>query len=141
MDKMPSIVAPPPWTLHGKGIILLYRFEKSFVENNGFLSENLKKRYKGILGSVMLVDYEDSPVGVYRELLFIPGMFQFDSRKVFHISKIYVSTYESVWNGIENWGIPKEMADFTWEDAQNGFERFVVKKEGDTFFSAELKSW
>ncbi|WP_448528634.1 acetoacetate decarboxylase family protein [Raineya sp.] len=141
MDNILSIIARPPWSLHGKGYILLYRFEKEFVEKNGFLPEGLLGKFRGIVGSVMLVDYSDSPVGAYQELLFIPGLFQFKQRKAFHISKIYVSTYDSVYNGIENWGIPKELADFRWEKAEKGFERFVVEKQGRNFFSAELKAF
>ncbi|PKQ68266.1 acetoacetate decarboxylase family protein [Raineya orbicola] len=141
MDKIPNTIARPPWVLYGKGYILLYRFEKTFIEQNGFLPKHLLDKFKGIVGSVMLVDYAESPVGAYKELLFIPGLFQFRQRKAFHISKIYVSTYESVWNGIENWGIPKELADFRWEKVEKGFERFVVSKDERNFFSAEIKPY
>lgn len=141
MLEKPSIIAPPPWTLCGKGVILLYRFQKEFIEKNGFLSDDLQKRFKGVIGSVILVDYNTSPVGAYQELLFIAGLFQFPQRKAFHISKIYVSTYESVWNGINNWGIPKELATFRWEKLANQWEYFSAIKEEVTFFNLELKPY
>ena len=83
----------PPWHLQGSGSILLFRFEPGFLERE--------------LGLVMLVDYEDSPVGPYWELLFLSGF------RV--ITRIYVSTEASAVNGRENWGIPKEIADFAVE--------------------------
>lgn len=77
----------PPWLLEGSGSIFLFRFERR-------------------LGVVMLVDYAGSPVGSYWELLFLAG---------FRITRIYVSTEESAVSGRENWGIPKEVADFAVE--------------------------
>lgn len=79
--------AAPPWRLEGSGSIFLFRFERR-------------------LALVMLVDYGESPVGPYRELLFLED---------FSIRRIYVSTEESAVNGRENWGIPKEVADFAVE--------------------------
>ena len=96
--------------------------------------------YRGYVGSVMLVDYQTSPVGPYRELLFIPGLFDMAGRKTFSISKIYVSSHDSVWNGIQNWGIPKEYADFEVTRLDAKTERVEVSMSGKTFFSAQLKS-
>jgi len=138
--EKPTLIAPAPWKLQGKGYILLYRFSKDFVEKQGFLTDfHQKHTFKGIIGAVMLVDYNSSPVGAYQELLFIPGLFRFQDATAFNISKIYVSTYESVYNGIENWGIPKELAKFNIEKQNNGYERFEAFFEEKTFFKADLK--
>ena len=105
--------APPPWKLKGNGYIFLYHFPKYFVEKFGFLADYQANRFDGdFVGTVMLVDYASSAVGSYQELLFIPGRLNFDKKKIFSISKIYVSSQDSVENGIANWGIPKELADF-----------------------------
>ena len=85
----------PPWHLQGSGSILLFRFEPGFLERD--------------FGLVMLVDYDDSPVGPYWELLFLAGF------RIARITKIYVSTEESAVDGRQNWGIPKEVADFAVE--------------------------
>ena len=87
----------------------------------------------------MLVDYKTSGVGSYRELLFITGMFTFDWKKMFSISKIYVSSRESVYNGIENWGIPKEYADFDWQTNMDGTEDIAVKIDDKDFFRITIK--
>jgi acetoacetate decarboxylase len=63
---------------------------------------------------------QTSGVGPYQELLFIPGLFHIDGRYTFSISKIYVSTEASVRSGIENWAIPKELADFKIDTQDDG---------------------
>ncbi|MCU0438408.1 MAG: acetoacetate decarboxylase family protein [Raineya sp.] len=142
MMPQPSIVAPAPWTLRGNGYIFLYRFSKEFIEQQGFLKDfHQKATFKGMIGSVMLVDYHTSEVGGYKELLFIPGLFNFGKKTGFNISKIYVSTYESVYNGIQNWGIPKELADFTISQNSENQSHFEVKTSQKTFFQADIKSY
>lgn len=134
----PSLVVSPPWTLTGNGIILLYRFPKNWVEKNGFLADYQSSTFKGLIGSVMLVDYHTTPVGPYRELLFIPGLFELLGQKTFSISKIYVSSHDSVWNGIENWGIPKEQCDFDIQ-THSREEHFGATLNGNTFFEANIQ--
>jgi hypothetical protein len=132
-------IAPAPWNLTGNAYIMVYKFSKDFVKKYGFLADYQQDRFLGYIGTVMLVDYKTSAVGPYRELLFIPGMFTFDWKKVFSISKIYVSSHDSVYNGIENWGIPKEFADFDWIQNTDGTEDISVKIEGKEFFKANFK--
>jgi hypothetical protein len=130
-------IACAPWKLTGNGYILLYRFTKAFVAEHGFLADFQKEKFVSGWGAVMLVDYQSSPVGPYHELLFIPGLFSFNKKKVFSISKIYVSTQSSVVNGIENWGIPKEFAEFHWGKKQIS-DRIAILKDGVSFFQADF---
>lgn len=139
-----ELQAPAPWYLTGNGYILLYRFSKNFIEKNGFLTDSQILHYKGIIGATMLVDYQTSGVGPYQELLFIPGLFEIQGKRMFSITKIYVSTYNSVWNGIENWGIPKELAFFNWktEPSEAGSETITIRVENRAIFEATFqKSW
>lgn len=121
--------APAPWTLHGKGYVLLYRFSRDFVDRQGRVPDFLQGSFAGGFGSVMLVDYADSNVGPYGEMLFIPGKFRHEERKLHTISQIYVSSMDSVVNGRENWGIPKQLADFRFEELGAGQERITVTVE------------
>lgn len=131
--------APPPWKLKGNGYIFLYHFPKSFVEKLGFLADYQADRYNGdFVGTVMLVDYSTSAVGPYHELLFVPGRLNFDKKKIFSISKIYVSSQDSVENGIANWGIPKELADFKITKLNEKEEIVEVMIAGKTFFKVHL---
>ncbi len=134
------LIAPAPWTLQGQGYILLYRFKRDFLEAQGFLGDFHRGKLRYALGAVMLVDYQDSNVGPYKELLFIPGMFDFAGKKAFSITKIYVSSADSVYNGIENWGIPKELADFKIENTAQGITHWQAAQQGKTFFDIRLKS-
>lgn len=136
-----STRVPPPWRLVGSGFILLYRFSKQFVKQKGFLHDFQKDAFKSGWGTVMIVDYRSSPVGPYFELLFIPGIFSFQNQNAFSISKIYVSTAASVVNGIENWGIPKEKADFNWTNTSSK-HHIHVSKSGQSVLEVDLKtSW
>lgn len=130
---------PAPWDLKGKGYIFLYKFNKKFVEQSGKVPEFLKDSFTGGFGSVMLVNYKQSNAGPYGELLFIPGKFKFNNKKLDNISKIYVSTMESVVNGRLNWGIPKEKADFSFEQIDTKIEKVKVSLEGKLIAEFEIK--
>ncbi len=121
---------PAPWSLRGKGYILIYKFKRDFVEKHGNVPDFLQGHYAGGFGSVMLVDYQQSDAGPYGELLFIPGKFKFKGKRLDTISKIYVSSEESVVNGRTNWGIPKERADFEFEQLNSLEERIRVRLGG-----------
>ncbi|BCX05883.1 MAG: hypothetical protein KatS3mg053_3821 [Candidatus Roseilinea sp.] len=133
-----STIAPPPWQLTGDGFIWLFRFPRGFVERCGFMAEWQRACLAQTLGAMMLVDYRDTNVGPYRELLFMPGRFNFGGRRAFSISKIYVSTEASVRGGVENWGIPKELASFTRERRSDGSEIFSATLDGRLVFAATL---
>lgn len=128
-----------PWNLNGKGYIFIYKFPKKFVEEEGNVPEFLKGKFCGGLGAVMLVDYAKSDAGPYGEFLFIPGKFRFNRKRLNNISKIYVSSMESVVNGRANWAIPKEQADFTFTAAGKKTESVTVKTSSGTVAEFELK--
>jgi len=130
--------APPPWHLVGDGFIWLFRFAPEFVERNGGLADWQRVSLRDRLGAMMLVDYRETNVGPYRELLFIPGRFELGGQRQFSISKIYVSTEASVRGGIENWGIPKELAVFAHDRRGDGAQVFSVTRDGRMIFSSQL---
>lgn len=127
--------APAPWKLKGEGIILIFKFNKDWVENHAHLPKHLVGKFRGGLGYVMLVDYHESPVGPYRELLIIPGKFR--KTKMQAITKIYVDSEASTLNGRKNWGIPKETLPFTWTKEQ-GKDIIGIKFGEKEVFSAEI---
>lgn len=130
---------PAPWNLNGSGYIILYKFSKEFVNKEANVPEFLKDKYSGGFGSVMLVNYKESNAGPYGELLFIPGKFKFNNQRLDTISKIYVSTMESVINGQKNWGIPKQKADFKFTDLGNNKENVVVSLDSDKIIDVTIK--
>ncbi len=110
-----TIVAPP-WSLTGRGFVLIYRFPRDWALRHGFIPPERASSFLGGFGAVMLVDYAMSDCGPYRELLFVPGKFRSaGGSSRYAITKIFVSTQVSVDSGIANWGIPKELAEFSWQ--------------------------
>ncbi len=136
-----AMTVPPPWTLTGRGLVFITHFPESFVRAHGFLQPYQQTAYQGWIGTVILADYQTSTVGPYQELLFIPGLFRFGQTTAFSISKIYVSTQESVTSGRANWGIPKERADFRFESDSSGQQHISVSKSGKPVFSVRTKAW
>jgi len=133
---------PAPWDLVGEGYIILYRFKKKFVnKNEKFIPDFLKGKFIGGFGCIMLVDYNKSTAGPYQELLYIPGKFDTEYKKLHSITKIYVSTMESVENGKRNWGIPKELANFTAKkDArEKTLETIVIKNDNAEILTITMK--
>ena len=129
--------APAPWKLEGEGIILIYKFSKKWLENHGDLPDHLKGNFNGGLGYLMMINYKSSPVGPYKELLFVPGRFSPYNKQ--SITKIYVNTEVSTQNGRSNWGVPKQTLDISWEKIER--TELIQVKEGDKIaFSCELKS-
>ena len=108
---MSANIVPPPWKLRGDGLILLYNFTPQALHEMNAMTPEMGE-FRGGIGALMLVDYAESGVGPYRELLFIPGRFRRDGARGWSISKIFVSTQASIDSGRANWGIPKEHADF-----------------------------
>ena len=86
----------------------------------------------------MVLDYKDSNASPYQELLFIPGKFRITGQKRQHISRIFVSTEESVINGRKNWAIPKEQADFYFKQLQEGIEKVLVEQNKERVFQGKF---
>lgn len=128
--------ANAPWRLAGDAYVVALKMPEEVLDGQSFVPESLRGCRLGSYSRMMYVDYRSSPVGPYRELLFDPGKFMFDRRSCRTISRIFVSTPESVVNGAENWGIPKTIAEFETTTLPNGWERITVSAEGTVF--AEL---
>lgn len=124
--------APAPWDLRGSGCILLVQGRPAPAETGPDGS------YAGGPGIVMFVDYTASPVGPYREVLYIPGRYRFGGVLRWSIERIYVSTWASVVNGRRNWGIPKDRADFDREPEDAGHDRYRVTVDGEPVASLDV---
>jgi hypothetical protein len=129
--SLPDVpLRPAPWDLRGSGWIVALKLPASDPAHDAFLPPELVGRGRSLASYLMYVDYAESGCGPYRELLFIPGAFPFDDgRSHLSIGRILVSTWDSVVNGRNNWGIPKDRADF--DVRQEGREEVVrVTSEG-----------
>lgn len=126
---------PAPWALSGTGAIMFFPAGRKYALENGFIPQQEKKDFVGITGAMMLVNYETADCGPYKEILYMPGLFWQKGGLRLKITKIYVSSPESVQWGIKNWSIPKEYADIKWDENADelGISAAIKKKN---FFSA-----
>jgi hypothetical protein len=126
-------LCPAPWDLRGSGWIVALKLPAGHAVRDAFLSDELAGQGRSLASYLMYVDYAESGCGPYRELLFIPAAFPFpDGRRHLTISRILVSTWDSVVNGRNNWGIPKDRADFAVErgGTDGGEECVRVSSDG-----------
>ena len=129
-----------PWHLRGDAYVAILKMPEALLEDSCFVPEGLKdRRIKGN-STLMVVDYQESPVGPYRELLFMPGKYRAGSQTFTTISRIFVSTPESVVNGFANWRIPKTLADFSQRTLAQGKEQVSVSLGGRIFASLEFET-
>jgi len=88
----------------------------SLEENSQWTDPTVTGEYKGGLTNIMIVRYADTPVGPYDELIWGAGKFHAPpaGKDASRITRIYVSSKDSVYNGRKNWNIVKEQAHFTF---------------------------
>ncbi|KAG7087665.1 hypothetical protein E1B28_013613 [Marasmius oreades] len=145
-------VAPAPWLLD---VAEGYVFVLPTILSSAFLppgtADPLEKDAETStgamvpdIGALMLVRYSSSPVGPYDELIYIPGRWAYSSgRSGLRITRIYVSSNASVYNGRRNWNIPKHLATFDWKNEDDGITTTVSVSSAESdnatpFFSVQL---
>jgi hypothetical protein len=126
---MEGKITPAPWDLNGLGIMHFFWGPKRIDPFSG-------QEVSGI-GGFIIARYDNSPVGPYNELLYIPGRHKVEGKSSFFISKIYVDSIDSVVSGQANWGIPKELADISIEKQGKNIE-VKASFEGAPFFDASI---
>lgn len=115
---MPTDTAPPPWTLYGRAVIALYG-------KQAHTTPDLQT-----LGTLMLVRYADSPVGPYDELLWATAPHPSPVGPRPQVQAIVVSSEASVRWGRRNWGIPKGLARFQWQEEEQTKQVRIYAPEG-----------
>jgi hypothetical protein len=132
-------LVPAPWRLKGSGLIMLLKSNTEQLKQQTSLPSEYKESLSKVFNILMLVNYEDSDCGPYQELLFIPGTIDLGDKRLPSISNIFVSSETSVVNGRNNWGIPKNRCDFSWNKDANGVIRVTSSADGQCFFNIEYR--
>ncbi|MEH2463169.1 acetoacetate decarboxylase family protein [Nostoc sp.] len=115
-----------PWTLQGYAIQTLHLVNIDRVRSLIPLELKILSVWPGkTLASVYLSNYRSGSVLEYSELIIAPALVNYQSKIGAWISHIYVDNADSVAGGREIWGLPKEPAEFTWEQG----ERVTVHQE------------
>jgi hypothetical protein len=132
---------PAPWTLQGHAFAFLVKMPEDDLDNRCFVVPELAGKRAGRFSVLMYVNYSSSNAGAYHELMFLPARHDFNGSKRWTISKIYVSGMETLVNGRENWGIPKEMANFDSVIGTSGIERVRVSSGKIVFADMTFAPW
>lgn len=107
----------PPWHLQGYALSTLHwlniEASRSLVPPELEIVSILPGK---TLGGVYLSVYKSGSILEYNELIVVAALVNYQNRIGAWISHIYVDNQESVAGGREIWGLPKEMAQFTWQD-------------------------
>lgn len=129
---------PAPWTLYGHAFAFLISMPEDDLRDRCFIHPDPSMKRKGRLSVFMYVNYASSDVGAYHELMFIPARYDYGCAAGWTIGKIYVSSMESLVNGRENWGIPKELAEFDCSISHGGSELMQARSGNTTFAKMEF---
>jgi acetoacetate decarboxylase len=120
---------PAPWALEGCGVQTLQLVDsgraRTFVPSELDIVSVLPGR---TLGGVYLAAYGPGSVLAYSELIAAAALARCSGRWGFWISHIYVDDADSMAGGREIWGLPKELAQFTWDGGEKGQ---VTVRQGD----------
>lgn len=137
----PVALHPPPWQLRGWGYMLFVRLPDEMLDQAAFVPTGWTAHRRTRTAIMLFIDYQAAPCGPYRELLVAPASFDLGQGSYPAISRIFVSTYDSVVNGRNNWGIPKDHADFEVEsDAARHTDRLRVGRAGHSFAEFDMRS-
>ncbi|WP_017656047.1 acetoacetate decarboxylase family protein [Fortiea contorta] len=109
-----------PWTLIGLAIQTLHLIDIDRVRHLIPAELNIIALWPGkTLASVYLSNYQSGSVLEYSELIVAPAVVSYQGKIGGWISHIYVDNPDSVAGGREIWGLPKELADFAWENGKH----------------------
>jgi hypothetical protein len=137
-ESLPEVVrVPAPWSLRGHAWIVALRLPAGDAARTAFVPPDLRTTVKSVISVLICVVYDEAPCGPYRELLFIPGTMKFGDARHPSVSRILVSTWDSVVNGRRNWGIPKDRADFDWVRSEDG-DHWRVTSDGRELCALEF---
>lgn len=110
-----------PWTLKGFAVQTLQLVDtaraRAFVPPNLTIVSVLPGK---TLGLVYLASYGPESDLVYNELIVVPALTRHGKNLGFWISHIYVDNSDSSAGGREIWGLPKELAQFSWQSGETG---------------------
>lgn len=105
----------PPWLIQGYGFQTLQVVDIDRVSSLIPSALEVVSVWPGkTLGGVYIASYVEGSTLLYNELIVISAIVRYANRIGAWISHIYVDNPDSVEGGREIWGLPKELAQFTW---------------------------
>ena len=142
-QALPQVaLKPAPWLLKASAYVAAVRMPEDVLDGAAFVPPSLAGKRTGQTAYVLFVDYHTADCGPYSELLVAPAVYDFGEEGHFPtITRIFVSTYDSVVNGRRNWGIPKDRADFSIERGSDKVDHVRVSRDGRVFADMRFKPY
>ena len=126
---------PAPWTLQGYALQTLQLIDIERVRPLIPPEFDIVSVLPGkTLGGVYLSSYGSGSVLEYSELIVNAAIVHYSGKSGGWVSHLYVDSADSVAGGREIWGLPKELAEFTWEKGSrtvSGYENSVIVRHGE----------
>ncbi|MDZ7957091.1 MAG: acetoacetate decarboxylase family protein [Aulosira sp. DedQUE10] len=108
-----------PWILQGDAVQTLHLVNVEQVRSLIPSELDIISVWPGkTVASVYLSYYGSNSVLEYSELIVVPAVVSYQGKIGGWVSHIYVDHVDSVAGGREIWGLPKELADFDWEQGK-----------------------
>jgi acetoacetate decarboxylase len=127
---------PAPWHLYGNALQSFHAIDAEKAKQFVPLDFDIVSVLPGkTVGSLYLSVYEPHSTLQYHELIVVPALVRHRGKIGAWISHIYVDNLQSIEGGRNIWGLPKQMADFAWD------ERFVsVSRDNNVLCSVDRSS-
>lgn len=133
-QKLAMSYPPAPWKLQGYALQTLQLIDVKKIRPIIPTEFDIISVFPGkTLGGVYLSHYGSGSVLEYSELIVVAGIVRYSGKIGGWISNIYVDNPDSVAGGREIWGLPKELANFTWEKdcpVNSKSEKQVIVRQG-----------
>lgn len=111
---------PAPWKLEGYAIATLQLVDVALVRPLVPSELQIISLFPGkTLGGIYISSYGLGSVMEYNELIVVSAIANYAGKWGAWISHIYVDNLNSVAGGREIWGLPKEIAQFSWEGSDS----------------------
>lgn len=111
---------PAPWKLQGYAIATLQLIDVALVRPLVPSELEIVSLLPGkTLGCIYICSYGLGSVMEYNELIVVSAIANYAGKWGAWISHIYVDNPNSVAGGREIWGLPKELAQFSWEGSDS----------------------
>lgn len=121
-----------PWTLRGFFLQTLHPIEIERIRPLLPSQLSVISVFPGkTLGGVYLSYYDDRSALSYNELVIIAAIARYGHHFGSWISHIYVDNPDSVAGGRQIWGLPKQLATFTWEKSNDAYDCCVSVTQAD----------
>ncbi len=128
-----------PWTLQGYSLQTLNLIDIAAVRSLVPSELEIVSVWPGkTLGGVYVASYGPGSTLEYNELIVVGALTRYANRVGAWISHIYVDNPDSVAGGREIWGLPKELAQFTWQLGQRAYVRV---QQGDQLLCSLSYDW